>query len=32
MTEVIAELQKVLSQMPPDASLAAGQSGCCVVQ
>lgn len=32
MTEVIAELQKVLSELPPDTSIAAQQSGCCVLQ
>lgn len=32
MTDVIAELQKVLASMPPDTSLAAGQSQCCVLQ
>lgn len=32
MTEVIAELQKTLQQMPLDTSLAAGHSQCCVLQ
>jgi hypothetical protein len=32
MTEVIAELQQVLAVLPPDTSIAAQNSQCCVVQ
>jgi hypothetical protein len=32
MTDVIVQLQQVLATMPPDASIASQNSGCCVVQ
>lgn len=32
MTDVIAELQQVLSSMPPDKSMAGQQQQCCVLQ